>query len=365
MSKTNSTAQARQRASVFATRFGLRTPILMAPMAGACPPELAIAVADGGGMGALGALLDSPAQIERWIARFRLNDESRPLQINLWIPDPPPERDAEHELAVCRFLSGFGPQVSPEAVDANKGLSFDAQCEALIAAKPTAVSSIMGLYPPAFVQRLKEAGIAWFACVTTVSEARAARDAGADVIVAQGAEAGGHRGAFEAREALARSVGLFALLPQVVDAVDVPVVATGGIADARSIGAALLLGASAVQIGTGLLRCDESSVASAWATAIGESVPENTRLTRAFSGRWGRAIANDYVLQAGSSDAPTPAPYPVQRTLTAQMRSAATSENDIEHMQAWAGQSARLAGKGPADELVQRLWDEATEILGG
>jgi len=364
MSSTTSPAAASRRARDFADRFGLHLPILMAPMAGACPPALAAAVADGGGMGAIGALLDSPDRIGDWVARFRRGDATRPLQMNLWIPDPPPVRDTDRERALCRFLSDLGPEVSPEVIDAAEPPSFDAQCEAILAARPTALSSIMGLYPPSLVRRARAADIAWFACVTTVEEARIARDAGADVIVAQGAEAGGHRGAFEATEALTRSVGLFSLLPQVVDAVDVPVVATGGIADARGVAAALLLGASAVQIGTGLLRCDESGVAPAWADAIAAGVPERTQLTRAFSGRWGRAMTNDYVLQADAPDAPEPAPYPVQRALTARMRSAATTANDVERMQAWAGQSAGLAGRGPAAELVSRLWAEALGMLG-
>jgi len=196
MSEMNVIEQAIQRALGFAERFGMQIPILMAPMAGACPPGLATAVAQGGGMGAIGALLDSPEKIERWVAEFRQDNPQQSLQMNLWIPDPPPVRDTTNELAVCQFLEGFGPAVSSDTFDQSKALSFEAQCEALLASKPTAVSSIMGLYPPTFVNRLKEANIAWFACVTTVSEARAAFDAGADVIVAQGSEAGGHRGAF-------------------------------------------------------------------------------------------------------------------------------------------------------------------------
>jgi len=148
-----------------------------------------------------------------------------------------------------------------------------------------------------------------------------------------------------------------------VDAVEVPVVATGGIADARAIAAALLLGASGVQIGTGLLRCDESTAVTAWTGAIDGSTPERTRLTRAFSGRWGRAIENDYVLKAESAAAPNPAPYPVQRALSASMRGAASKNNDLSNMQAWAGQSAGLAGDGPAAELVQRLWQETMQKL--
>ena len=156
----------------------------------------------------------------------------------------------------------------------------------------------MGLYPPEFVTKLKRAGITWFANISTVAEARAAEDAGADVVVAQGMEAGGHRGCFEAAEAERQQVGLFALLPAVVDAVKIPVVATGGIADGRGVAAALLLGASAAQIGTGLLRCPEAKLHPAWADALSRAAPEDTMVSRVFSGRAGRSIATDYVRAA-------------------------------------------------------------------
>jgi nitronate monooxygenase len=222
----------------------------------------------------------------------------------------------------------------------------------------------MGLYPPDFVAHLKARGIAWFATVTTVAEAKAAEDAGADVIVAQGMEAGGHRGRFDAARAEAEMVGLFALLPAVVDAVRVPVVATGGIVDARGVAAALLLGASAVQVGTGFLRCPEARIAPAWAEALGRTPPEGTLVTRAFSGRSGRGVATDYARAATiAADAPAPAPYPVQRALTAPMREAATKANDIGRMQAWAGQSASLARAEPAGDVVRALWDGARTLL--
>jgi nitronate monooxygenase len=263
---------------------------------------------------------------------------------------------------VRAFLAGFGPAVLPEAGDARPP-DFEAQCEALLAAQPAAVSSIMGLYPAPFVQRLKAAGIAWFANVTTVAEARAAEAAGADVIVAQGAEAGGHRGAFEAVRARDEAVGLFALLPAVVDAVRVPVVATGGIADARTAAAALVLGASAVQVGSALLRCTEAGISPAWVAALQGLAPEDTRLTRAFSGRWGRALASGYVRSAAAPDAPEPAPYPVQRGLTAAMRKAADAADDVQRMQAWAGQGVGRATGGPALEWVGALWRDTQRQL--
>ena len=233
----------------------------------------------------------------------------------------------------------------------------------MLEARPSIISSVMGLYPDRFVARMKSKGIKWFATVTTVSEARAAESAGADVIVAQGMEAGGHRGAFDATRAEETMIGLFSLLPTVVDAVKVPVVAAGGIADGRGVAAALLLGASAVQVGTAFLRCPEARVAKAWADAIGRSAPEDTMVSRGFSGRPARSIANAYVRAATSPSAPPAAPYPVQRGLTRAMRDAAVKENDIERIQAWAGQSASLAKAVPAGEVVRRLWEESQASL--
>lgn len=221
----------------------------------------------------------------------------------------------------------------------------------------------MGLYPPTFVDRMKAKRIKWIANVSTVAEARAAQQAGADAICAQGMEAGGHRGAFNAATAEASMVGLFSMLPTVVDAVGIPVIATGGIADRRGVAAALLLGASAVQVGTGFMRCPEAKLPAAWADAIGRTLPEQTIVTRAFSGRPGRSIQTGYARAAASLEAPNPAPYPVQRGLTQAMRDAAMQANDLDRMQAWAGQSGTLALSRPADEVVHMLWDGARNLL--
>ena len=350
-----------ERIEQFCARFNLRVPILLAPMAGVPSPALSIAVATAGGLGSCGALLMKPDEIAAWADEVRRNTNGA-FQLNLWIPDPPPRRDAAHEARVRAFLGNWGPAVPPEAADAAP-LDFAAQCEALLAAGPAIVSSVMGLYPPDFVARLKARGIAWFANISTVAEARAAEAAGADVIVAQGMEAGGHRGCFDASEAERQMVGLFALLPAVVDAVRAPVVATGGIADGRGVAAALTLGASAAQIGTGFLRCPEAKIPPAWADALARAAPENTMVSRVFSGRAGRSIATDYARAATAPDAPPPAPYPVQRALTAAMRSAAQRAGDLQRMQAWAGQSAALARAEPAAEAVGRIWQEARALL--
>lgn len=349
------------RAQAFADRLGIRIPILLAPMAGACPPSLSIAVANAGGLGACGALLMQPAQIEAWCDEFR-RESSGHFQLNLWIPGAEPVRDLWLESEQRDWLAQWGPPVSPEAGDGVLPDS-DAQCQALLAAAPRVISSIMGIYAPEFVAELKSRGILWFANATTASEARTAEAAGADAIVAQGSEAGGHRGSFDPEDAERYAIGLFALLPQIVDAVALPVIAAGGIADARAAAAALVLGASAVQVGTGFLRSPEAKIHPAYAARLAETEPHQTALTRAFSGRTGRAIVNEYVAACADPDAPAPAPYPIQRGLTRAMREAAIAAGDTEHMQMWAGQSARLAQAKPAAEIASELWDGARALL--
>jgi nitronate monooxygenase len=349
------------RVDQFCSRFGLRVPILLAPMAGVPSVALSAAVASAGGLGACGVLLMKPEEIVQWATDFRAASDG-PFQLNNWIPDPPPAHNRGHEARVRDFLAKWGPQVPAEAADAAPP-DFDAQCAAILEAKPPMVSSVMGLYPPAFVFELKRRGIAWIANVSTVTEAKMATDAGADVIAAQGAEAGGHRGAFDPSDAERKLVGLIALVPAIVDAVRLPVVATGGIADARGAAAALALGASAVQIGTGFLRSPEAKINGSWAAALASTLPEETVVTRVFSGRPGRSIATDYVRAALAADAPPPAPYPVQRALTAAMRAEAGKAGDVQRMQAWAGQAAALAQPVPAGDLVARIWDGARQLL--
>lgn len=353
----------RQRATEFCQRYGLALPVLQAPMAGASPTGLAVAVGNAGGMGARGAVHDSPEHIAQWAREFRSGSRGA-FQINVWIPEQlqldPRERIRRIDAARRFFTRRYGEAPEPDE-RRRPGAAFASQCTAMLDAQPTAISSIMGLFPPEFVASMHERGIAWFCCATSLDEARAAEAAGADAIVAQGMEAGGHRGIFDQDEAESNSVGLFSLLPWFADHLRIPIIAAGGIADGRGLAAALTLGASAVQVGTALLRTPEAAIDSGWRDALDGLAPEDTVVTRAYTGRLARTAPAPFLAAWSSPDAPRPAPFPHQFELLTRWR--AVNPDGVGEASHWAGQSAALATTRPAGEVVTQMWRDAQHLL--
>lgn len=345
------------------TLLGLRHPLIQAPMAGgATTPELVAAVSNAGALGSFAAATLSPAAMREGVARLRQLTE-RPFNVNLFVLDEPAPSDAEIARAQARLDPlraelGLPPGGRPARFCEDNR----AQLETLIELAPPVVSFTFGLLDAATVARLHAAGSLVIGTATTVAEARAWEAVGADLICAQGCEAGGHRGTFLGDPQQA-SIGLMALLPQVAAAVQVPVIAAGGLMDGRGIAASLLLGAQAAQLGTAFLCCPESGIPPIWKEAILAAGDDSTRLTRAFSGRYARGIANDFMRRFAAEEQQVPA-YPVQNALTADIRQAATRQGRAEYLSLWAGQGAGMARALPAAKLVRVLMDELAACAG-
>lgn len=339
-------------------RLGLRVPILQAPMAGWATPALAAAVTDAGGLGALGSATLAPAALAAQRAEVRARTNG-PVNLNFFCHgEPPPD-----EAAQARALAALAPWYAraglalPERLPDPPYAPFGADDLDRLLADPPAVASFHFGHPgPAAIARLRAAGVAVLASATTVAEARILAAAGVDAVIAQGWEAGGHRGAFDP-EAPDTGLGLMALLPLVADAVDVPVIAAGGIMDGRGIAAALALGAEAVQMGTAFLACPEAATPPAQRAALAAGIDDDTHLTAAFSGRPARARRSAFgsALQGGF------APYPWPRPLTQPLAQALPGEAAF----VLQGQGAALARALPAQELVRVLAAEAQAAAAG
>jgi nitronate monooxygenase len=340
--------------SALSSRLGLRYPIIQAPMAGGGDtPALVAAVCEAGGLGSIGAAYLSPAQVGETAQAVRART-NRPFGINLFAPLPAPATPADMSPAVARVAPyhaelGLPPPVAPTAAT----LPFDDQLAVVLDSGASVFSFTFGLLPPEAMAALKRCGIFVMGTATTVAEARALEQAGVDAIVAQGAEAGGHRGSF-AGAFKSSLVGTMALVPQVVDAVRVPVVASGGIMDGRGIVAALALGANAAQLGTAFLACDEAGVPDAYKRALLAARESGTRLTRAFSGRPARGIVNRFMEDIDAAP-DTILPFPLQNALTRPLRTAAAKQDRAEFLSLWAGQGVGLARRQPAADLMARL----------
>jgi nitronate monooxygenase len=338
------------RTKALCTLLGIEQPIVQAPMAGLATPELVAAVSNAGGLGSLGAAYLPPLEIRALAGRVKALTP-RPFAINLFARVPSPPRIDEGPLlaALAPFHQALGldrPAVSGAWPD------FDAQLEAVLEARPAVFSFTLGTVAAESVERFQRAGIRVIGTATHLDEATQLESLGVDAICTQGSEAGGHRGTFvgEAEDAL---VGTVALVPQVADAVRVPVLAAGGIMDGRGIRAALELGASGAQLGTAFLTCPETATTAGYKRAVTSG---STTLTRAFSGKLGRAVPNAFI-EAFEKN-PARLPYPTQHLATSALRRAAVRADDVRFMSLWCGQAGRLARALPAAELMRVLIDE-------
>ncbi len=349
-------------------RIGVRYPIFQAPMAGGpSTPALAAAVSEAGGLGALACGYLSAEQLRAEGAELRRRTGA-PFAVNLFVPEPggwpaAPEPLAAAAAALEGYRSelGLGPVGAPPPPP-----DFEAQLAAVLELRPRVFSTTFGVLPPPHLAELRRAGVLVMGTATTPAEARALEASGVDAVVAQGAEAGGHRGSFLA-PGERFLIGTLALVPRVCDSVRVPVVAAGGIMDGRAVAACFALGASAVSLGTAFLACDESGASEAHKTALRATPGEDaTRLTRAFSGKPARALLNRFMVEQAGSAAVLP--YPAQNQLTAGLRREAARQGRFDLVNFWAGQGAPLARGGGAAELFARLVEEteaAVRRLGG
>jgi nitronate monooxygenase len=327
----------------------IQLPIIQAPMAGAMDSELVIAVAQAGGLGSLPCAMLTPDQIRSELQAIRAKT-SNPINLNFFCHQPPtpnPQREQAWKERLSIYHRELGLDPDAPFPSANRAPFDSAACNIVEECKPDVVSFHFGLPDQALLARVKATGAKVLSSATTVDEARWLEDRGCHAIIAQGYEAGGHRGMFLTDD-IATQVGTLALVPQVVDAVTVPVIAAGGIADARGISASLALGASAVQLGTAYLFCPESKISTGYRKAL--ATPHQTAITNIFTGRHARGIVNHIVRELGPISDLAPH-FPSASSAIAPLRK--IGGEDFAQM--WSGQAASLCRELPAGELTKFL----------
>ena len=330
-------------------------PIVLAPMAGVMDAELVIAAAQGGALGSLPCAMISAEKAREQVNIIRQR-VSAPVNMNFFCHRPV-DADPAREAGWKRRLSGYHAELGldPAApVNAANRAPFDAaMCETVEELKPEVVSFHFGLPDPALLKRVKAVGCLVMGSATIVKEAIWLEENGADIIIAQGAEAGGHRGMF-LTENISEQPGTFALVPQVVDAVTVPVIAAGGIADGRGIAAAFALGAAGVQIGTAYLRCPESKVIAPARVALAQANDDSTVITNVMTGRPARGVANRVMRELGPISPHAPA-FPHAATALGSLKVGAEKLGKVDFTNLWAGQAVRMGREMPAADLTRAL----------
>lgn len=333
-------------------RLPIDLPIIQGPMTGADTPALAAAVSAAGGLGMLGCGMRSPTAMAEAAAAVRQQTD-RPFGMNLFVQATPTPDAATVQVALQRLAPLYAELGLTPEVPAQWCEDFAAQLDALVALRPAVASFTFGILSAAQVARLQAAGCLVIGTATTVAEAQAWAGVGADAVCASGAEAGGHRGTFLG-DFESSLVSTLALVPQCVDALDIPVIAAGGIMDGRGVAAAQTLGAQAAQMGTAFLTCPESGISPAYRQALVQAKDTDTRLTRVFSGRPARGIVNTMMQALAADEADVPA-YPVQNALTGALRRAAAAQGRASHLSLWAGQGVAAVRPMPAAQLLATL----------
>jgi len=335
--------------------LGIELPIIQAPMAGVQGSALALAVSNAGGLGSLPCAMLSLEAMREELVRLRTGT-TRPFNVNFFCHKPPvsnAEREATWRAALAPYYAEYG--IDPSKIPPGPGRApfSDEAADALEPFKPAVVSFHFGLPAPALLARVRRWGAKVLASATTVDEARWLEARGVDAIIAQGVEAGGHRGIF-LTEDLTTQVGTFALLPQVVSAVKLPVIAAGGIADARGVGAALALGAAGVQVGTAYLLCPEATTSAIHRAALKSEAARHTALTNVFTGRPARGIVNRVIAEVGPISAQAPV-FPLASAALAPLRAKAEAAGSGDFSPLWSGQNASGCREIPAAELTRAL----------
>jgi nitronate monooxygenase len=335
----------------------LPIPVIQAPMLGVSSPEMALAVSRAGGVGSLAGAGWGASEIAAAVGDLKSRTDA-PFAVNLLMTRPADPDAATVAQALGRLAPWYEALDEPLPARPNDfAPDFVSQLEAMRRAAPPVASFAFDVLAPAQVEALQAAGTYVVGTATTVAEARAWAAAGADGICAQGFEAGGHRGHFLG-EPQASLVGTMALTATIRAAVDLPVIAAGGIMDGAGIAAALALGASAAQMGTAFLLAEQATTNPPWRRALAAAPDDPTRLTRAITGRHARGVENRFMREMRAVEDEVPA-YPVQNRLTQALRAAAVRAGDPDVLSLWAGQGVKLAAPGEAGEMVRRWWDEA------
>ena len=347
------------------TLFGIEVPIIQAPMAGVGDYQLAIAVARAGGLGSLPCALLGVEQVREAVSLIRAQTAA-PLNLNFFCHASPvrdQDRLAVWEEMIRPYATEFGLPPTPMRPTGPGIHIFDESfCSLVEDTEPQVVSFHFGLPEASLVARVRATGAKIIASATTVAEARWLASHGCDAIIAMGTEAGGHRGTFLPGE-LYTQAGTFALVPQIVDAVRVPVIAAGGIADGRGLAAALMLGASAVQMGSAYLLADEVPLSKVYRHALEQADDQSTALTNIFTGRPARAIVNRAVRELGPLSEHAP-PFPLAGLPLASLRAHREAAGSDDFTPLWSGQSVSLARALPAAEITRHIAAQALDVVG-